>query len=273
MHDLGIEFISVFGLPPVEFVHLTADLGCRHISTSLTGARLESLGYPEFSLRDDARLRQNLLAAMDDRGISISLGEGMVIAPDADVSGLAADLDIMAEIGAAQINTISFDRDRNRTFDQLALLTELAAERSMGTTIELAPGATIGDVPTFLAAIEHVCRPELRLTVDTMHWARAGFGVAELGQVGPEKIGYVQLSDTTRKPRMKSYLQEAMYERMAPGDGELPLAEILGAVPADVVIGLEIPMRSLAESGVGPMERLRLCVAATRELFSTVASE
>ena len=61
----------------------------------------------------------DLLTAMEDRGISISLGEGMVIAPDADVCGLAADLDIMAEIGAAQINTLSFDRDRNRTFDQL----------------------------------------------------------------------------------------------------------------------------------------------------------
>ncbi len=270
MRGLGIEFISVFGLPPVEFVHLAADLGCRHISTSLTGARLESLGYPAFSLKDDAALRQHLRAAMDDRGISISLGEGMVIAPDSDVSGLAADLDVMAEIGAAQINTISFDRDRNRTFDQLALLTELAAERGIGTTIELAPGMTIGDVPTVLAAIEHAGTADLRLTVDTMHWARAGFGAAELNELGPEKIGYVQLSDTTHTPRAKSYLHEAMYERLAPGDGELPLAEILGAVPADVVIGLEIPMRRLAESGVGPMERLRPCVAATRELFSTL---
>jgi hypothetical protein len=55
-----------------------------------------------------------------------------------------------------------------------------------------------------------------------------------------------------------------MYERMAPGDGELPLAELLGAVPPDVVIGLEIPMRSVAESGVGPAARLRPCVAAAR---------
>lgn len=47
---------------------------------------------------------------MDDRGVSISLGEGMVIVPGADVSDLRADLDVMAEIGAAQINTLSFDR-------------------------------------------------------------------------------------------------------------------------------------------------------------------
>jgi sugar phosphate isomerase/epimerase len=228
MRDLGIEFISVLGMPPVEFVHLAADLGCRYISTPLAGAGLESLGYPAFSLKEDLRLRQDLRTAMDDRGVSISLGEGMMIAPGADVSNLAADLDVMAELGAAQVNTLSFDPDRNRTFDQLATLTEMAAERGIGTTVELAPGMTIGDPPTVLAAIEHVGRPDLRLAVDTMHWARSGYGAGELRQLGPDKIGYVQLSDTTLKPRVRPYLREAMYERMAPGEGELPLAEILG---------------------------------------------
>jgi sugar phosphate isomerase/epimerase len=266
MDEVGIEYQTVLGCPPVEFVHLAADLGCRYISTALSGRPLKSLGYPAFSLKDDVTLRRRVLAAMDERGVGISLGEGMVIAPDADVSGLASDLDVMAELGAAQINTLSFERDRNRTFDQLATLTEMAAERGMGTTIELAPGVTIGDPDALRAAIEHVGRPDLRLALDTMHWVRAGFGAGELRELGPEKIGYLQLSDTTLKPRLKSYLEEAMYERMAPGDGELPLAEILAAVPADVVVGLEIPMRRLAESGVGPMDRLRPCVAAARQL-------
>jgi sugar phosphate isomerase/epimerase len=207
MRDLGIEFISVFGLPPVDFVHLAADLGCRYISTALSGRplkSLKSLGYRPFSLTDDVQLRQRLRTAMHDCGV--------------------------------------------------------------GTTIELAPGMTIGDPATVVAAIENVGRTNLRLAVDTMHWARSGYGAVELRELGPEKIGYVQLSDTTLEPRVQSYMEEAMYERMALGDGELPLAEILAAVPADVVIGLEIPMRGLAGSGVGPMDRLRPCVAAAREL-------
>ncbi len=112
MRGLGIEFISVFGLPPVDFVHLAADLGCRYISSALVGRPLKSLGYPAFSLKDDIALRRQLLAAMDERSVGISLGEGMVIAPDTDVAGWAADLDVMAELGAAQINTLSFDRDQ-----------------------------------------------------------------------------------------------------------------------------------------------------------------
>lgn len=74
MSSLGIENISVFGLPPVQFVNLAADLGCQHMSTGLTSFPFGICDYPAFSLRDDAALRREMIAAMRDRGISISLG-------------------------------------------------------------------------------------------------------------------------------------------------------------------------------------------------------
>ena len=86
---------------------------------------LKTLGYPPFSLRDDEALRRELLAAMDDRGVSISLGEGLLIAPGVDVRSYAADLDIMAELRIPRINTVSLEPDRARTFDELAALTAL----------------------------------------------------------------------------------------------------------------------------------------------------
>lgn len=98
MDRLGIEMLSVFGMPPIEFVGLAADLECRHITTALTGFRLKTLGYKQFSLRDDHRLRRELLAAMDDRGMSISLGEGLLIVPGVDIRSYASDLDIIAEL-------------------------------------------------------------------------------------------------------------------------------------------------------------------------------
>lgn len=117
---LGIEFISVCGLPPVEFVHLAADLGCRHISTALASSPGGPSGYPPFSLRDDPVLRRALTAALAEREVSISLGEGLVITRRSDVTALSADLDVLAGLGAGRINSISFDRDVGRTFDQLA---------------------------------------------------------------------------------------------------------------------------------------------------------
>lgn len=253
MHPLGIEFISVFDMPPVEFVRLAAHLGCAHISTVAP---------------QDAASLAGLRAALADHGVSISLAEGFVVMRDRDVAEFAPRLDMMAELGAPLINSMSFDKDRSRTFDQLAALAQLAAERGLGTTVELAPGAVIGDLPTALAAIGHSGAHRLQLLVDTMHWGRSGYGAAEIAALDPAVIGYVQLSDTTMAPRLDNYLQEAMYERMVPGTGELPLRDMLAAVPPDVVVGLEVPMRASAEAGVSAEDRLRPCVQAARELMT-----
>lgn len=270
MDQLGIGFLSVFGLPPTEFVDLAADLGCRYISIALQGLPVAQLGYPPFSLKDDAALRKDLLAAMNERGVTLSLGDGVLVLPGTDLRTLSADLDVLAELGVPRINAVSLDPDLGRTFDQFAALTELAAQRRIETLVEPVPGLTVGDLPTALAAREHVGRPDFRLLIDCMHLVRSGSGAADLAAIDPDHIGYAQLNDTTLRPRTDNYMEEAIYERMVPGEGELPLREILAALPAGVVIELEVPRRSLALAGVSPVDRLRPCVDAARRLLAEV---
>jgi len=271
MDQLGIGFLSVFGLPPVEFVDLAADLGCRYISTVVQGQPLVPLGFPPFSLKDLA-LRRDLLAAMNHRGVTISLGDGFLVLPGAEMRRFSADLDVLAELGVPWINAVSLDPDLSRTFDQFAALAELAAQRNIQTAVEPVPGLTVGDLSTALAALEHVRRHDFRLLIDTMHLVRSGSSAADLAAIDPDHIGYAQLNDTTLQPRTDNYMEEAMYERMVPGEGELPLVDILSALPPDIVIELEIPRRSLALAGVSPIDRLRPCVDAARRLLSEVST-
>jgi sugar phosphate isomerase/epimerase len=265
--QLGIELLSVFGMPPVEFITLAAELGCHHISTGMTGFPLPQLGQPEFSLNDPT-LRRDILAAMDDTGVSISLGDGLLILPDADIHDSARNLDVLAELRVPRVNSVSLDPDRQRTFDQLAVLTELAAQRGMETTIEPAPGTSVSDLTTGCEALKHVGQKGLRLLIDTMHLVRSGFGAADLAALEPGSIGYAQLSDTTLRPRMDNYMQEATFERMVPGEGELPLHDILKALPSDIVIGLEVPRLTLAEAGVSHFDRVKPCAEAARRLLA-----
>lgn len=271
MDRLGIGMLSVFGLPPVELVNLAADLGCRFVSAALQGMPLVPLGYPRFSLIDDAGLRQKVLAVMADHGVTISLGDGFLVLPDADMSAFRADLDVLAELGVPRINVVSLDPDLARTFDQFAALTEHAAHRGIQTLLEPVPGLTVGDLATALAAVEHVGRGDFRLLIDTMHLVRSGSGAADLAAIDPARIGYAQLNDTTLRPCGGNYMEEAMFERMVPGEGELPLRDILSALPSDIVIELEVPRRSLALDGVAPIDRLRPCVEAARRLLAETA--
>nr|WP_194241119.1 TIM barrel protein [Solimonas terrae] len=260
-------------MPPVEYVNLAADLGCRHVSIGLTSMPFcNPHGYPAWSLRDDPVLRREMAAAMRDRGVGISLGEGYSIRAHLDVRERAADLALMCELGVRRINAVALDPDRARSFDQFALLAEMAAACGVETTVEFGPGMTIGDLATALQLVRHVGRRDFRLLIDTMHLLRSGSGAADLAALDPDLIGYAQLCDAPRVSQHPSYLEEAMFERRVPGAGELPLRDIVAVLPRDIVVSLEVPQRALAEAGVGPHERLARCVDAARDLLAPQAT-
>lgn len=264
---LAVEFISVLGLPPVPFVQLAATLGCRKIGIGLAPFVSNPHGYPAWSLRDNPQLRRDLIMALADHGISISLGEGFLIRPGASIDSCAADLDLMREIGARRVNVLSIDPDLGRTLDELARFTAMANSRELEATLEFMPGTPIGDLAGALAAIRHVGGHRLRLLIDLMHTFRSGAHVCDLAALGPTEVGYIQICDVPKVSRHASYAEEARDERLKPGDGELPLEEALSVLPRDLVVGLEVPMRSQAAAGIGPRERLSGCVHATQRML------
>lgn len=61
-------------------------------------------------------------------------------------------------------------------------------------------------------------------------------------------------------------LTEARTGRLFPGDGELPLPELLGALPAGASLAVESPVADLAGRTIG--ERTRLAHAALTGLLA-----
>jgi len=274
MDDVGIEYQTVLGYPPVEFVHLAADLGCHAISMKArTGSHspYNPYGHGEFSFLDDPGLRRRMTAALKDRGVSISLAEGFVVVPGADLADDLASLDVMWELGASRANAVTMDPDLNRSIDQFAAFAELAAQRGMETTMEFAKSLTLSDLDTALSAVRQVGRPDFRLLIDTMHVARSGSTAADLAAVDPRFIGYVQLSDSTLRQRGAAYRDDSS-DRAVPGQGELPLVGLLLALPAGLPVGVEAPMRSRAEQGLAVQDCARLAVAGARAVLAEVSA-
>ena len=264
---IGIERLCVFGMPPVAFIGLASDLGCRHIGIGLAAMRrYNPHDYPDWSFKDDPALRRETAVALKDHGVSISLMEGFSVRPGVDVRDQAADLDVVRELGGRRINVVSINPDLGQTLDDFAILTEMAEARGIETTIEIGPGP-INGLPAAMAAVRHIGRPSFRLLIDTMHYFRFGGTVADVAALDPAVIGYVQLCDVPVVSTHARYMDEALYERLPPGQGELPLADLLAVLPPEVVISLEVPQRSLAEAGLGPRERVGPCVEAARRML------
>jgi sugar phosphate isomerase/epimerase len=273
---LGIEMLTLLGMPPVEYVKLAAELGCVEVSTGLSGLPLPMFGiadftlYPEWSLRDDPALRREMIAAMRDTGVAIGLGEGFRAHSGGDVRDFAADLDIMAELGARRINAICMEDEMvvgsSAARDQMAILAGMAIERGMVFTIEFFPPTGISTLERALEVVEHIGRGRARVLLDTTHHFRTGGTVEQIAALDPDLIGYVQLSDARLAPYDDSYFMDAMFARGVPGTGELPLRELIAVLPADVTISLEVPRLEDLRAGMTPRDHAARVVAAARAL-------
>jgi sugar phosphate isomerase/epimerase len=265
MQRLGLDLLSAFGMPPVDYVILAADLGCGHVTTGLTPVPWNPCGFADWSLRADRALRREVTAAMRDRGVAISVVSGFGIQAQTDVRDLASDMDLAADLGARQVGTVGMDPDIARAHDQLALLAGMAAARGLEVVLDYAPHQAINTLQGACAALAYTGSPNALLSIDAMHFFRAGGTLADLEAVDPALIGYAQVCDVPRRARRDDYGHEALYERFAPGDGELPLADFVAALPGDVLLGVEVP--NLAEAERDLRAFLARAVAASRKLL------
>lgn len=268
---LGLEMLTLLGMPPVEYIKLAAELGCREVSSGLSGLPLSMFGltdvfYPDWSLRDDPALRREMKAVMADTGVKIGLAEGFRASANEDIRACAGDLDLMAELGALRLNAICMEDDLAMAKDKLAVLAEMTAERGMIFTIEFFPPTGITSLEKALEVCEHIGRGKARVLLDTTHLFRTGGTVAQVAALDPDLIGYCQLSDARMAPWDENYMNDAMFARKVPGTGELPLRELIAVLPADLTISLEVPRLEDLRAGMSPRDHAARCVAAARML-------
>lgn len=272
VNPLGIECLSTFGLHPAELIRLTGELGCSHVTLTMGPAANRLPIYPETCIRDDPALQREIKGALAGSGVRLGMLEGFALLPGGTAEALARDLDIAAALGAAAVCAVSLERDMARTHAEFARLAEMAATRGLVTTTELGAGV-LRRLDKAVTALEAVAHPSFKLLIDTMHFFRFGATVADLAALDPAAIGHIQLNDVPMPAVIADYMEEALYERRAPGDGDLPLAAFLAHVPPGVVIGLEVPIRSEAEANIGPKQRLEPSVQRARALIDRRGSD
>ena len=109
------------------------------------------------------------------------------------------------------------------------------------------------------------------MVVDALHFSRSGGLPAHIGQVDPSLFRYVQICDASADmpgpTDASALIREARTGRLLPGDGVLPLRELVDALPAGVPLASEAPCRATAE--LPAVERAKRAYQALSALLST----
>lgn len=139
--------------------------------------------------------------------------------------------------------------------DAIGAVAERAETLGIATCIEFIPGSGIPDLAT-AERISSAAGSKVGILVDTWHFARTGGTAADLRALAPGSVLCIQLNDRAdteggpvEGPDGPVYLP--MANRRLPGDGELPLVDLVSALLVNnpgVPVGIEVfsdEMRSL----------------------------
>jgi sugar phosphate isomerase/epimerase len=103
--------------------------------------------------------------------------------------------------------------------------------------------------------------------VDALHLHRSAGTPADLAAVPAWMLQAAQICDgqLAHPPTEAALIEEAREARLLPGEGELPLRDLIAALPAHVAYSAEVPMR-----GLDADTRLRLAYEATKRAVEAV---
>lgn len=148
---------------------------------------------------------------------------------------LRRKLDQCEKIGAPRVNMVAdFPAEPSMDHYELARsnlveIVEIAASHGVQVAVEfVAWSHFLAGVPTTIKLIRSVAAPNLGIMFDSFHFHKGNSKFSDLEGLGPGEIAFVHINDAPDLPREVVTDQD----RVLPGQGVLPLRQILEAVRA-----------------------------------------
>lgn len=236
---VSLAHLCMMEVAPVDLVRAAARAGYDGVGIRLVptadGIDHGVLGSP----RKLAELR----TAIDDSGISVLDIEVVRVKADGpgDVRPL---LEAGAALGAAHVICTVEDPDPVRRVERFAAFCALADEHSLRANLEY---MVFSAVPTLVDALALVAESgaSASVLVDPLHHERGGGRPEDVAGVDPTLLPYIQLCDARPAGGVADPLAaraEAVLGRLLPGDGDLPLRELLANLAPTTGISVEAPL-------------------------------
>lgn len=173
------------------------------------------------------------------------------------------------ELGARNVLIVSANPDPLETRVQFAALCELAAAAGMRAVFEFLMISAVRTLDEAAAIVRDVAHPAAGVLVDALHLQRGGATPAAVAALDPAWLPYAQLCDAPfALPADVTYLSDAVDGRCAPGEGELPLRELLLALPAGIPQSLEVRSLAYRTRYPDPVQRARAVLEQTRRFLA-----
>lgn len=263
-HRLSLEHLTVASVDPLELLDIAEACGCHAVNVRMEPAPYLQVPYYEVIRSPDMQARIRRRSA--ETGVRVHTVDPFVLREETTQAGLVPFLDAAANIGSSAINVVCYDPDIVRLTANLDALADAAGSRGLDTRVELFAFSAINSLEKALALADAV-DGKVTLNADILHLTRTGARMETLAKAPRGRIGYAQICDGPATKPVDEQMAEATLNRLVPGTGAFDLAGFLQALPADIVVGMEVPSADLTAMGLSPLEKARRIADATRSVM------
>jgi sugar phosphate isomerase/epimerase len=259
MRSLGLGHFTFLDLPPADLVRLARAAGFDFV-----GLRFHPVMPGQLHWLPDSMGLKELAGVMAGEGVGLYDIETVVIDAALDPGALIPAMDAAAALGGQRLNACA--DVFGDLIPKFARICELAAARGLGVDIECMAWRGVNTPQACLDLIDKIGASDAGYLADALHHTRCGGTPDDLRAMAAGRIVSAQLCDAplARPAGNGALMAEARGGRLLPGDGGLPLREILSALPEQTVLSVELPS---ATDTRPPLERARAIYAATLALL------
>jgi sugar phosphate isomerase/epimerase len=233
--ELTLEHVNMPGRSPEVLVRHAAAAGFESISLRVQPfSRSEEVWLPA-----DAGEMRVLTGLLDETGVTVAAIDVFPLRPRLDVESFRNAYRFAAEVGARHALTTCATPERDLLLEQAVQAADLAVEYGVTVNLEFSRLGSLHTLRDAVALVREAGRPNLGIAFDMLHWARSGGTFEDIRDAG-SAITHVQICDAPAENQWPTLVDEAIRGRLLPGEGALPVVDLLRALPRDALYGLEI---------------------------------
>ena len=252
MNPIVLAPTSLANAQPLEYIDAAVSAGYDGIGIRLF--RSPGITYAFYPVAGDAVMERAVKKALSDSNLKVYDILSFYMQPETDLDSMPPALSYGAEIGAQYALVIGDDPDWNRMVDNFGNFCQLAW--AYGLTASIEPPVTqrhVNRLQKALDLIQQAGHPNAVVCIDPYHFNNVGDTAEMIRKEDPNLFPYSQIDDGTGG---------APAGRCAPGEGIVPLADILDALTPNLPLSLE--WSAPRDSGYTPARWAKIALDKTK---------
>ena len=267
---LSLSPLTVLDASPAEQVTAAATAGFDALGIRVLPAADERI-HP---MLGDTPMMRETLARTSDTGLAVLDVELIFLRPEHRPQDALAVLDAGHRLGARFALVLGYDSEESRLADRFAWLCAEAEQRGIRPGLEFMKYSKVQTLEAAVRIVQRAGHPAGAVLVDALHLQRSGGRPSALATVPTALLPYGQLCDGPLEPVWPGdddARVESRTRRLYPGDGELPLVDLINALPTGGALSVEAPVAAL--TGSSPAERAKRAYAAANRVLAAANSD